>query len=435
MQTYVNRTLCIHGNTSCYNRPVSAVGRPMKASACLLSWKRPRNMQRIVDHLRTFAFIDDIVIWNNGAAPMSVNGKDVHVIQSDRNRGGYGRYLCTAFARHDVIFTQDDDWLALDAPRLFAAFCEDPSRLAHGLTREHYERRERFRAGNAHAALMGFGGVFHREWVRVLDPYAAKFGEDDLLRRQADWMFPMLLGRPHTVLFVRAEPLPGATGLESLWVAPAFWEDIEEAERRVFRIIGGGGPETHIQNDFAATVRYTEFVVVSPEESDAACVCRMLAGCGISGRGIVPGRDKAGWERARDDPRVAKVFLRRRNVVWPYVLRQAPCQSLRSGTGQVRIDAGELLAHCDRLGNFLGYAHYRLHESGQKFRTVFTEDLCGDERAKILEGICAFIGASPQSAPPADSRPEHAGHLSEYLENYEELAADLRGTVLEEMIV
>ena len=75
-------------------RKAAALPRPLKVTACLLSWKRQQNLPLIIGSLRDHPFIDEILVWNNDTSvSLTIDEPKVRVINSDRNLICFGRYL------------------------------------------------------------------------------------------------------------------------------------------------------------------------------------------------------------------------------------------------------------------------------------------------------------------------------------------------------
>lgn len=201
-------------------RPVTQPIPPKSVSACLLSWKRPQNLAPIVRSLQSQDCIDEILIWNNNPdVPLELPGPRTRVIHSDKNLNCYGRFLCAAQARNQVIYVQDDDALNLDIPGLYREFLDHPSSVAHALAPTHWPLRNRHVYGDAHAALLGWGAFFRKEWLSVLDALPASTREDPLFQREADKFFTLLLERRHTALPGEISHLEGhSTPGVALWV-------------------------------------------------------------------------------------------------------------------------------------------------------------------------------------------------------------------------
>ena len=213
-------------------------------SACLVSWKRPENMRRIVQQLRTQRLIDDILVWNNDPTSyLNLDGLEgVTVIESERNEVTYGRFLCMQRARHEIIYTQDDDCLVPNIRELYETFRLDPTRIAHNLKLGHLAANSDNLFGTAHMALVGWGAVLRREWTGVFDRYVDRFGKDELLRRKADRLFSILLNRRHRSLPIVVADLPGATGNEALSVRDDHLELTRKAVERALALLATSGP-------------------------------------------------------------------------------------------------------------------------------------------------------------------------------------------------
>lgn len=174
-------------------------------SACLLSWKRPQNMQSIVDSLTRHGFIDEILVWNNDPeARLDLAGDKVEVIESSENTLCYGRFLCAQRARNPFIYVQDDDVVIHNVDELYRRFLADDSRITHGLRKRHFRLRERYHYPESHVALLGWGAFFKKEWLHVFDAVLHAGDDDYLFRREADQFFSILLGREHQTLKARA---------------------------------------------------------------------------------------------------------------------------------------------------------------------------------------------------------------------------------------
>ena len=197
------------------NRKIEVHSKP-PVSVCLLSWKRPRNLQPIVRSLHGYEFVDEILVWNNNPrVSLKLAGNKVRVLDSDRNMGCYGRFLCAKQAKNDTVYVQDDDVIVRNVPQLFQKFVDDDSRIAHALAPSHWRRRDRDVYAQGHVALLGWGAFFRKEWLGVLDRCLDSRGADSLFRREADKFFTLLMGRRHNTLPARIRPLADA-GTESI---------------------------------------------------------------------------------------------------------------------------------------------------------------------------------------------------------------------------
>ncbi len=195
-----------------------------RVSACLVSWKRPRNLPAIVQSLRRLEFIDEILVWNNNpAVKLQFAQGDVRVIESSENQSCYGRFLCAAEARNPAVYVQDDDAINHDIGGLYEQFLREPARLAHALAPTHWNQRNRRVYGDAQAALLGWGAFFRQDWLPVLDELPAELRRDGLFRREADAFFTVLLERKHNavagqITHLEEHSTPGI----ALWCDPGY---------------------------------------------------------------------------------------------------------------------------------------------------------------------------------------------------------------------
>ena len=86
-------------------------------TACLITYKRPKNLSKIVEHLLKYEFIDEIIIQDN---------------DKRENLRCYGRYTSAIKAKNDIIYTQDDDCIVYNLEEIYEKFIEDPERISHG---------------------------------------------------------------------------------------------------------------------------------------------------------------------------------------------------------------------------------------------------------------------------------------------------------------
>ncbi|MEP6925660.1 MAG: glycosyltransferase [Pyrinomonadaceae bacterium] len=183
------------------SKAVNADNSNLLVSVCLLSYKRPQHLQRIVDSLHSYQFVDEILVWNNNSGvKLPLLGDKVRVIESDQNMMCYGRFLCAKEARNNVIYVQDDDAIIKNVPELYHSFLADNSRITHALSPQHFAQRDRTHYADSHLALLGWGAFFQKEWLRVLDDYLAIDGDSQLFRREADKFFSLLLAQSHNTL-------------------------------------------------------------------------------------------------------------------------------------------------------------------------------------------------------------------------------------------
>ena len=195
-------------------------------------------MRRIVEQLRDNPLIDDIVIWNNDPAQqLSFEDPRVTVIDSERNRVTYGRFLAAQHAKHAIIYTQDDDCLVHNIADLHESFRFDPTCIAHGLKLGHLASNAENYFETAQMALVGWGAFFHRDALAAFEPYRGAWGEDELLDRKADRLFSLLMNCRHRSQLAEVTDLAGASGEEALSVRSDHFELTHEAIGRALGLI------------------------------------------------------------------------------------------------------------------------------------------------------------------------------------------------------
>src|SRR5690349_10824570 len=96
---------------------------------------------------------------------------------------------------YPLVYTQDDDVLVHDVALLVRQFQADPTRIHFNLSEWHYPRRHRHIYGESHSALVGWGAVFAKEWLSVLQLIPDSVRSSLLYQREADQYFTMLQRR------------------------------------------------------------------------------------------------------------------------------------------------------------------------------------------------------------------------------------------------
>jgi len=213
-----------------------------KVSAVVLSYRRPRNVKRIVAGLLEHRFVEDVVIWHNGEheSPKVPVGGRCRMFLSGENKYTYGRFLALRFCRYDIILTVDDDYLVQNWPELLAQHYSHPWVVTAGLTPGHYNADRNNRWGTCHEVLLGFGSVFNRRIAEpALQQYIDTHGHDEVLLRKADRLFTMLTNRHHNVVPADVEELPLARDEEvALYRRKDHGPLTIEARRRAWKILG-----------------------------------------------------------------------------------------------------------------------------------------------------------------------------------------------------
>ena len=158
-------------------------------------------MQAIVDSIHRHDFIDEILVWNNNPGiQLQLEGHKVRVINSVENMLCYGRFLCAGEAKNELIYVQDDDTIVKNIPALRKDFLNNESMITHGLYNQHYKLRERYHHFYGQVALLGWGAIFKKSWLRVLDDFLKENKNDYLFKREADQIFTLLQGARHKAI-------------------------------------------------------------------------------------------------------------------------------------------------------------------------------------------------------------------------------------------
>jgi len=154
----------------------------MSVTACLIQWKRQENLPQIIESLTKYPFISEILIRDNSKCENIIN---------------YGRYLLAEKASNDIIYTQDDDCIVPNIDKIYERFMQEPDKVCHSGT-EGYERVINDNIyGSRQMAMFGWGAMFNKNWINVLDRYTKAYGKDFCFYRETDRIFSILLDRHH----------------------------------------------------------------------------------------------------------------------------------------------------------------------------------------------------------------------------------------------
>ena len=178
-------------------------------SACLLSWKRPENLKRIVNSIRKLEFIDEILVWNNNPeVTLSFPYEKVRIIQSKENLMCYGRFLCAKEAKNEIVYVQDDDFLVKNIPDLYRHFLKDQSRITHAIGQKHLRRHDKDNYESGQVAMLGWGAFISKSWTSMLDEHLKLNQPDKIFKREADIIFSLLQGKQHHPVPANVTELP-----------------------------------------------------------------------------------------------------------------------------------------------------------------------------------------------------------------------------------
>ncbi len=134
--------------------------------------------------------------------------------------------LC-AKAQHDYLYYQDDDCIAPIEALLDAAV---PDRITCAMKASHLAAY-----ANSRIALLGWGSIFPKRTIQVLDQYRAVYGEDAVYRRESERIMTWL-SWPQARLDLPITDLPSAYAPDRLSMQPDHYSFIPMVEERCARL-------------------------------------------------------------------------------------------------------------------------------------------------------------------------------------------------------
>jgi len=126
-------------------------------------------------------------------------------------------------ASRDFIYYQDDDCISPISELLQAA---KPGQITCAMKPFHLEKYK-----DCRIALLGWGAVFPRSVIRVLDRYRAVYGEDQVFRRESERIMTYL-NFPQQRLDLPILDLPSAFAADRLSMQPGHYDYIPLVEKR-----------------------------------------------------------------------------------------------------------------------------------------------------------------------------------------------------------
>lgn len=147
-------------------------------TAVLITWKRQENVPLIIADLLRYPFISEIIIRDNSKC---------------KNIKTYGRY--TAKTRNNIVYTQDDDCIVHNIEGIYTKFMEDKTKLAYSGIEGYEEKIETY--GKKQLGMMGWGAMFDKDMLCVLNQYIDIYGKDECFYRETDRIFTLLLNKHH----------------------------------------------------------------------------------------------------------------------------------------------------------------------------------------------------------------------------------------------
>lgn len=130
-------------------------------------------------------------------------------------------------AKYDLLYYQDDDCLAPIAEVLKAA---EPDCITCAMKTRHIQAYSQSRI-----ALLGWGSVFPKSAIHVLERYRKRFGEDFIYRRETERIMTWF-NYPQMRLDLPIVDLPSAMAPDRLSMQPGHYDYIRVVEERCFLI-------------------------------------------------------------------------------------------------------------------------------------------------------------------------------------------------------
>ena len=151
----------------------------MKVSAILLKYKRINELNEIINSLKKqSAIIDEILIFDNRKI----------------NLCGYWRYFGALNAKNDIIYVQDDDVIVNNIPNLFKTYVnlknQNNEQIVNNITKTGAKRYNGY-----NQTLMGWGSLYPKHSIKILNKYIAQYGIDKLLLRDISRIYTGLINK------------------------------------------------------------------------------------------------------------------------------------------------------------------------------------------------------------------------------------------------
>jgi len=130
-------------------------------------------------------------------------------------------------AKNDLIYYQDDDCIAPIEQLLEQS---DPTKINCAMKPSHL-----MQYAQSKIALLGWGSIFPKSVIKVLDKYRAEYGEDDLYKRETERIMTWL-SYPQNRMELPIIDLPSAMAPDRLSMQPGHYDFIPIVEERCLNI-------------------------------------------------------------------------------------------------------------------------------------------------------------------------------------------------------
>jgi hypothetical protein len=175
----------------------------LRQVSCCLITKDLTYPREILDHLLSFAF-GEVMILAGCDSP-------------------HRKQELFAKAKYDYIYYQDDDCIA---PVLQLVELSKPNIINCAMKPGHLQAYARSRI-----ALLGWGSIFPKSVIRVLDQYRGVHGEDFLYKRETERIMTWF-SYPQNRLELPIQDLPSAMASDRLSMQPNHYDYIPMVEQR-----------------------------------------------------------------------------------------------------------------------------------------------------------------------------------------------------------
>lgn len=126
-----------------------------KISVLVLSWKRPKNIQRIIREQTAYSCVDEILIFNNNSSlTIRSQSEKVKIINASADFGTRSRWALGALAKNCCLLFQDDDLVVSEEAMLrLAGMIEDDPDRAYSLHGRNPSAGNEYRVKNSYGEV------------------------------------------------------------------------------------------------------------------------------------------------------------------------------------------------------------------------------------------------------------------------------------------